>query len=648
MKTKQKVWRDRLIPGLSITGLVMLMRFLGAFQTLEWRAFDLSLRQRPPEATDSRITIIELTEEDVQNELGYPISDEALAKLLQTLQTYQPRTIGVDIFRDIPVGEGQQVLASVFKNNSNIVGISRIEDPIVKAHPSLSKEQVGFADVIVDNDGYLRRSLLGSADLEDNYHLAFTIQLAKQYLANDKITLDNGIKDPETMRFGDKEILRLQPYTGGYNRVNSNGNQTLINFRSGQTPFQTLSYAQVISGSVPPELLQDRVILIGYTAESVKDFVSSAAIASDNPSLIPGVYIQAHAVSQILSAIYDNRPFLASLPEFIEYLLIASSGLMGAALALWQRRLFLHWGLTLAIGTSWLLVCYGLAVASWWLPLVPVAIAFGLNAVGLYPLYQTQAQLAAQIKERKHLINWTYNTIHNGPVQILSNVLSEWPATASPPTATRSKLESLNRELRDIYETMRQEMLLANGTLIMTGQRTVDLELPLDAVLYETYQCTLERQRSFFEKVIQITTFEPMPDSRLTLAKKRELARFLEEALINVYKYAKTATRLSIACRQEDSFNVIRVTDNGKGASSIEREPVLLNIGSKIQRLTAEHEARSEYGTRQAARLAKQLGGQFKREDIQPHGVCCELRWPLQSPTVGRWFKQSTSDKAIK
>ena len=648
MKNWLRPWQTRLLPGLSIVSTVLLLRFAGFLQPLEWRAFDLSLRWRPAEAKDPRITIVEITEDDIQTELGYPISDQSLARLLQRLQTYQPRVIGVDIFRDISVGNWQQLLASVLESNSNIVGINRIEGPIsVPAHPSLPESRIGFADALVDDDGYLRRSLLASADEEGNYRFSLTTRLVEQYVATDKLVLENGIKDRQTMRFGQTELPRLMPYTGGYVRVDNGGNQTLINFRAGQEPFEKLSYGEIMIGSVDPALLQDRIVLVGYTAESVKDFTSSAAMVSDNPSLIPGVEIQAHAVSQILSAIYDDRALLKSLPQSVDILLILGGGLMGMVVALWQRKPMLHWWVTITLSASWILLCYGLLIASWWLPLVPVLAAFSINAVGLYPLYQAKAQLEAQREERKKLINWTYNTIHNGPLQLLAGILSDWPASAPASEATKAQLEELNRELRSIYEAMHQEMLATDGTLVMTGQRTIDLKVSLDAILYETYQATLERQRSFFEKVIQITVFEPMTDSRLTSEKKRELARFLEEALINVYKYAKTATRLSVTCRQEDNFNVIRVTDNGKGARSTLCKPSLLNIGSKLQRLTIASD-RTEYGTRQATRLARQLGGQFKREDIQPHGVCCELRWPVQSPVLGTWFRKNAVDKGTE
>lgn len=627
MKNWLKNWRIDFLPGLSIIGLIILSRSLGILQPLEWKAFDLGLRWRPAEPTDQRITIVGINEEDIQTVLDYPISDRGLAALIQTVQAYNPRVIGIDIFRDKPVGEGYGDLETTLQAADNIIGIHKISDTPVQAPPMLPEAQVGFSDAILDADGFLRRSFLAGADADDNYRFSLTIRLVERYLAPEGLRLENGIRDPETMRFGQTEIPRFQPNTGGYVRTDNGGNQALINFRSGTEPFTEISYKALVSGQIDPELLQDRVVLVGYTAETVKDFVSSTAIAGSNPSLIPGVEVQAHAISQILSAVYDGRPFLKTPPNGLDYVLIVGSGLLGMALAHWRRKPSLHLLLMLAISLTGLLLYYGLLVASWWLPLVPTALAFLLNAVALYPFYQSQAQLRSQLDERQKLIDWTYNTIHNGPLQILSGMLSTWPDNQPAPAALRQDLQSLNREMRGIYEAMRQEMLLPTGQIILTGQQALDLHTPLDALLYEVYQATIERRRGFFEPILKVTCFKPMADSDLTLEQKRNLGRFLEEALINVCKYAEGTTRLMINCLQVGEHNVIQVIDNGVG------------LKSHLPKYQGGF-GQGGFGTRQAHKLARGLWGHFERKAVDPQGVHCELRWPIQPPAWKRWVKK--------
>ncbi|EKU97200.1 putative transmembrane sensor domain protein [Leptolyngbya sp. PCC 7375] len=614
-------WQLRLLPGLSITGFIVLTRLLGLLQPLEWKTLDLSLKWRPAEATDPRITLLAITEEDIQTALDYPISDQALSEFLETVQSYNPRVVGLDIFRDQPVGDGYGALAQTLQSSDNVVGIHKI-DPraTVPPPPSLPDRQVGFADALVDQDGFLRRSLLGAADKAGNYQFSFTIQLVSSYLANDGLSIENGIRDLETMRFGSTEIPRFQSNTGGYIRADRGGNQTLINFRAGTQPFEKITYKALMAGQVESTLIQDRLVLIGYTAESIKDFVSSAAIAGVTPSLVPGMDAQAHAVSQILSAVIDGRPFLRGMPDGIEYLLILGSGLGGMILAQWERKPALHFLVITVISGVILLVSYGLMIMSWWLPVVPVVAAFLLNAAVLYPFYQAQAQLRSQLNDRQKLINQTYNTIHNGPLQTLAKMISTWPESQPAPDALRTELHTLNRELRDIYDTMRQEILLPTGQLVLTGQQSIDLQMPLDELLREAYQITLERHREFFEPILKIVAFEPLDDQQLSIDQKRNLGRFLEEALINIQKYAHGTTRLTIDCRQKDGNNIIRVLDNGNGL----KPSAPKTLGG--------------YGTKQAETLARSLNGTFNRTHNKPKGVCCELRWPIYQPLWKRWL----------
>lgn len=573
----------------------------------------MSLRWRLEEDTDTRVTIVAITENDIQEELGYPISDQALADLIETLQTYEPRAIGIDIFRDAPVGEGASAaLREVLQRADNVIGINKIHDATVQPPRGLSEEQIGFVDANLDDDGFLRRSLLADEDNDGAYRFSLTVRMVEQYLAPEGIILENGIRDPETMRFGTTEIPRFQPNTGGYVQTNNGGNQALINFRAGERPFEKVSYTDLISGKVDTSLLQDRAVLVGYTAESVKDFVSSLAIETDSPSLIPGVEIQAHAVSQILSAIYDDRAFLKSVPEGIEYALMLAGGLLGMALARWRRPSALHLLMIIGLSGAWILLCYGFILVSWWVPLVPTVAAFVLNAIALYPFYQTQAHVRSQISAREDILDQTYDTIHNGPLQTLASMLRRWPEDESAGPEMRAELKALNQELREVHASIRQNQLA------ITGQGILDPQVPLQDLLRETYEKTIERHRSFFEPVTKITDFQPMADSQLSADQKQNLARFLEEALINTQKYATGTTRITITCMSKAGENIIRVVDNGAG------------LPDKPHGTPAK--SRGGHGTKRAQKLARKLAGSFNRTALEPKGVCCELRWPSQRP----------------
>ena len=94
---------------LCIACIVIFIRSFGLFQSLELTALDEFFQLRPIEANQERITIIAIDEPSIR-ELGSPISDATLAQLLEKINTYQPRAIGLDVYRDLEVPPGSQKL----------------------------------------------------------------------------------------------------------------------------------------------------------------------------------------------------------------------------------------------------------------------------------------------------------------------------------------------------------------------------------------------------------------------------------------------------------------------------------------------------------------------------------------------------------
>lgn len=364
------------MPGVTVLALVLLLRGLGLFQGLECKTLDAFLRWRPAEPIDERVLIVGIDDADLQHLDTFPVSDLDLARLLQTLAQYQPRAIGVDIFRDLPVSPGHRELKATLAGNPNIIGIEKVLDNPVPSPPSLPEERVGFVDFPLDRDGFVRRILVGTSGAEGDYHFSLALRLVERYLATDGITLENGIQDPQAMRFGQTELSRFRPGSGSYVRADAGGNQILLNVRSGPHPFRQVSLRQVMTGQVKPEWIRDRIILIGYTAFSAKDTVNSAAIASENPGLVYGVEIHAHVASQILSAVLDNRPLLRVWPDPLEYLWIGLWGLAGGSLVYLART---QW--TALLGGSSLVILllgssFGLLLNHIWVPVFTPLIAF--------------------------------------------------------------------------------------------------------------------------------------------------------------------------------------------------------------------------------------------------------------------------------
>lgn len=618
------IWRVGALPGFSVIGLVIIVRLTGVLQFLEWTALDMFLRWRPPELTDERILIIGINEEDIRQVGTYPIPDREIATLLRKLQDYNPSVIGLDIVRDFPVEPGHTELAIAFQNIKNLIGIEKAlpdrSGSLIQPPPDLSPKQVGFSDAVLDRDGNLRRSLLGFLEREGTYKFSLTIRLAETYLSQRGFSLENGKRDQIAMRFGSTELTRFQPNSGGYVRTDNGGNQILINFRSGREPFQIVSLTDIKMGNVPANWIRDRIVLIGITTLSVPDLSKSAAVVGTNPGLIYGVEVQAHAVSQIVSAVLDGRPLLKSWSEVWEYLWILGWGVLGISLGRFLQsplKILLGFGF---ISLSLTGVCYGLLILGWWIPFVPALLALFLNGAGLTAslFYRYDQNLKGIIKERQFIIDQTFDTIHNGPLQTLARILRRTQEQALPPDQLILELKQLNQELRDIYESVRRETLTQGSNLYLGSNLELDLHSPPHELLYEVYSNTIARDFPCFKTLkVKVVKFETLDSRFLSFEQKRGLCRFLEEALCNVGKHADGVTRLEVICMQDQGQNLIRIVDNGVGCDS-----------SDTNRLSDKSEGR---GTRQSRNLARQLGGKFQRLSRSPKGTICELTWSAKT-----------------
>lgn len=635
-------WGRESLPGVMVIVAVMAARLTGALQFLELVAFDRFLLLRPPEPMDERIVIVGITEADIQRAKTYPIPDREIADLLKRLETYQPIAIGLDIVRDIPVEPGHAELTSVFRSSKNAIGVEiALPDRTgftVAPPPALPPEQIGFADTVLDADGYQRRSLLGAHNPQQEYRFSFALQLAKRYLETKGIKLSNGIRDRDAMRFGSIELTRVQPNSGGYVGADAGGNQILLNVRSGPKPFRVLSLSQIKSGKVNPDWIRDKIVLIGMMSFSAKDLASSGAIAGINPGRIYGVEMQAHATSQIVSAVLDRRPLLQVWGDGWETLWIAVWGLLGLSLGRFLRS---PWKILLGLliaTISPIGICYGLILLGWWVPVVPVFPILVLNGTGLMAtlFYRHQQELRLRLEERQFVIEQTFNAIHSGPLQTLVGILRT-AQEQDPPSPFLPNLQRLNQELRAVYGSVQRDAIADEPHLRMGSAIELALQAPLHELLYKVYSSALEQELRYLKTLkFKIVQFDPLNTSHLRLEHKRGLCRFLEEALCNVGKHAIDATRLTVICTQEGDRQVIRVADNGRGNLS---EAEAINAAETNNDLETTEDVNpqlqpSGLGTQLANNLAKQLGGTFRRYPNQPRGMVCELTWSAKR----RWF----------
>ncbi|MBW4695571.1 MAG: CHASE2 domain-containing protein [Lyngbya sp. HA4199-MV5] len=384
--------------SLAIAASLCLVRFLGLLQPLELAAYDQLTRLRPSEGIDKRFLIVAITDTDIQAELkekGTSLSDASLDQLLEKLQTYQPRLIGLDLYRDFAASRAS--LATKLRQNDQLYGLckvaetdehGRVSTAVDNARPTgIARARVGFSDVLDDNGGIIRRHLLlqekvGGSRCDAEY--AFSLLLAKRYLELEPGT-NQQYKTPlpapstlsDDLKLGGTTFKRLQDFTGGYQGVDAGGYQILLNYRAytdhQKGPFDRVSLGQILSGKIDPSVIKDKIVLVGVTShESVNDY--KATPYGTGSQELPGVVLQAHMISQLVSAALDQRPLLWVWPLWAETLWILSWSWVGGLIA-WrfQRLPLLGGAVVVAIG-GLTVFCFVLLTQAGWVPLVPAVL----------------------------------------------------------------------------------------------------------------------------------------------------------------------------------------------------------------------------------------------------------------------------------
>ena len=359
----------------SVAGIILLLRVCGLLQASEWAVFDLFFRLRPKEAVDERILIVGIDEEDLQT-YGFPVKDADLAKLLKTIDAAQPRAIGLDLYRDLPNEPGYAELTQVFQTLPNLVGIEKFEtssSQAVKPPPFLKERQlIGFNNILGDGDDKVRRGLLYGWYSDGTIVHSFALKLATIYL-NHLGTPVSVRSQAQQIQLGEQSLPRFKSNDGGYIDTDDRGFQYLINLRNHPQAFRIVSMRQILSGEISPELLRNRIVLVGSTAASVKDlhYTSKSDDLFEYSEQMFGVELQAHLVSQLLSTALDNRSPIQVWWEPIEWIWIIAWSWVGASLC-WRLR---------SPSRSILLVfaiCGGLSTGAYvkfteglWIPVVP-------------------------------------------------------------------------------------------------------------------------------------------------------------------------------------------------------------------------------------------------------------------------------------
>lgn len=322
---------------------------------------------KAPSGQSQPIVLIGISESDIQA-YGWPIDDSLLCEAVDRLSREGVKAIGLDLYRDKGIGAQQNCLRETIQRNPALVSIFNVADGIASI-PGAPTGQQGYNDLVIDDDGVVRRDLVHVGG-QDERVVTLPMRLLEVATGNNKLRRD--------LESGVGRNSWLGQNSGGYYALDAAGFQQMLPFAEPGS-FRLWTLQQLLAGQIPARSLQGTIALIGSTAPSLRDlfqvphtrFQNSASLA-----LMPGVEIHANRLAALMDRLEQpQRSKIWTAPaEFTNVLILIAaviSALVTERISPIRRGLLL---LMLLIG-SWLLVGSLALLVHVWLELSEPAIA---------------------------------------------------------------------------------------------------------------------------------------------------------------------------------------------------------------------------------------------------------------------------------
>lgn len=399
----------RLLLAAALTLLFAWLAFgpLGQGQAHIWRErlHDLQWQWLPRQTTADTIAIVDIDDGSLADIGRWPWPRDTVATLVETLFTrYQAAAIGLDILfpeaSDQPAGDARLgrlarqyplVFAQVFDqdaaNPGRGFGQLLAAQPCPQGttipaaqgwlglSPALGQPpRAGHITPLIDADGNIRRALPLIAYRQQCYpSLALAVFDALSGL-------------PANTGNWQYRPGRLQHTASGLALPLQPDGSTRLHFADGLAP--QYPAASILNGTLPPELLQNRIILIGSSAAGLGDLVSTPV-----NSRLAGVQIHANMLDMLLQQNTPQRPRWATVLALAATFTLCWLLLPGGSRR-HPHRLPL---LALAANLGWLLLVWRYWQRGIDLPAMPVLACLLL----LLPLRNTWQSITAQLAEQR-------------------------------------------------------------------------------------------------------------------------------------------------------------------------------------------------------------------------------------------------------
>ena len=336
-----RLWLRQGLPYGGALLLLLAVRQSRLSEAVNLKAYDFAVAHRPaPSGAATPVRLVGIDAEDLRR-FGDPVPDGVIAAAIRQLDRHGVRAIGLDLFRDRPLGPGTAGLRQLAAHNPRLVSVTYEPDGL-QALPGTPVERQGYADLFLDpQDGKVRRDVLhiedGSAEPPQSLAMRLFV------LATGRRALLDQLRQPG------HPLGTLQKGGGGYlpdpALTDPAIAQRMLAFRQpGSFPTSSLRSLLGPSGPVAsavsparvsPAQWQGAIALIGVVAPSTKDRYSiphAQAPVGDQLVQMSGVELHAHRLAALLDLEAGRSPGIQPASPWLNRALLLLAAVLGMGL----------------------------------------------------------------------------------------------------------------------------------------------------------------------------------------------------------------------------------------------------------------------------------------------------------------------------
>ena len=320
--------------------VVWLIQSWGWLEASELKLYDRLLSWGSISPVEQRVLVVTIDDRDIQYQhdqgmalnMRGSLADSALEQLLPKLQAGGAKAIASDVIHDFPFSAE---LNNIVAQTDNFLAICRLKIEqsqlvSIPAPDQLPLEQVGFSNWAIDNDGTVRRQILGmSPDDVCQTSVSLSLRLALKYLEPIKVEY----QPQGVLQIGTTHFPKLQATSGGYNLPEAQGYQTLLNYPQVMPATISLRDALTMSSDALDSLVRNKLVLIGVKGYN-QDLHYTPLSGGQQAKRQPGVIIHAQIANSIISTVLGEQRVIWWFCDRWEILWIALWSMIGSSIVL--------------------------------------------------------------------------------------------------------------------------------------------------------------------------------------------------------------------------------------------------------------------------------------------------------------------------